>query len=318
MGDLLGGVRPELADDGLHEPLLAGAAAPLQLRLDAVIVGPQGHPLGPRKIYKVPQMAQKLRNGGEIVPEEGGGGVEEGVAVVEAHNAPGIGHGPDLPVGEVPGDVAQRPAAGVGGEEGLFGAPGHVPEAPLAEVRHVHGDAQLVHPAHALQPEGLQPQGVEGRVPVLRVAQGVLPVPGEGHHPHALFVVFIHVFKLSCQRHAVLHREDGAHLSRPLVLQDVRGGEGRGEGVPAKRQLPEIGLIGGVKIRPGRSQLLRRVRDAVGGDEDRKALRHGLPGGQPLETDVGAGQPVQMLPGGKPHHGVTVKVDDLHTQPSNI
>ena len=147
------------------------------------------------------------------------------------------------------------------GREGLLGHGQEAVKALVVEVGYVSDNP------YPLQfPDGLPPEGGQAVVRHVSGTQLIFPVPGEGHHPHAILGQGLHPVQPARQGGAVLHREDGGGLAHGPGGFDVPGGAA-GEGFFRQRlHLPaEIALV---EVVVGHGLLLRQ---AVG-DEDGAAL----------------------------------------------
>ena len=129
--------------------------------------------------------------------------------------------------------AAHGPGVGVAGRERLCGHGKEAVQAVVVQVGHVRqnsGPLQL--------PDGLLPelgQAVAGRV---SGAQLVLPVPGEGHHPHAVPGQDFDPLQPPGQGGAVLHREDGRRFSCGPGGLNVCGGAAGTDSFGERLHLP--------------------------------------------------------------------------------
>ena len=167
-------------------------------------------------------------------------------------------------------NAAERLRVGMGGDERLFGIFDEIPEARIRKMGAVRDDAKLVHAGKRLDAKGLEPLFRRGLV---REAQAVFMVPGDGDKPHTLFEHFIHPFKPAFERYAVLHGEHGGHFPCGAVLFDVRIAEHRGDKVCVLRKLRLIAGGRLFEIFPGADLFLRERVVRRRGDVERKALQ---------------------------------------------
>ena len=136
-----------------------------------------------------------------VLPEKAG-------VVVQADQAPAADHLADLVVGEVPGVGAHAAGVGVAGHEGAVYQVQQLIKARVVEMGHVDEDARLLQPGDSRSAQGGQAVvgGVAG-------AQGVLPVPGEGEHPHPVPGQPVNFGQISAQGRAVFHGENGRRFA---------------------------------------------------------------------------------------------------------
>ncbi len=126
-----------------------------------------------------------------------------------------------LPVRQVAGMPAKRPAAGMAGQGRLVRFVEQVVKPGNVQVGHVHGDAQALHFFHGPETIGLQPvrfiQAGGG-------AQRVLIIPGERRHPDAQGPVLPDLRQAFFKRLAALHGQHeagfAAHGFRRVVRLD--------------------------------------------------------------------------------------------------
>ena len=179
--------------------------------------------------------------------------VDEVVVGVYAHHASAVPDGPQLLVGEIPGDIAQAAAVGVGSGHRAAGQSQDLPKAAVVQVGHVGEDSQVLHP-----PEGPAAQVRQAPGGVLGGPGGkaVLLVPGEHPQPEAQGGQAVQVLRALQGLHA-LDGQEGVNFSRrPGGLRLFGCADHRQPGALGKLRLgageQDLQTVGGA-LRPGDS-----------------------------------------------------------------
>ena len=204
---------------------------------------------------------------------------QEDVAVVQPDEAPPGCHLPHLFVGEVAPVAADSPGVGVAGGKGVSGDRQKILKPLVVQVGHVHQDARPLQGLDSLPSE--TGQAVPGHA---ARADLVLPVPGEGDHPHPVPGQSRHPVQPASQGGAVFHSEDGRCLAlSPGGLNVGGGAAGEGLGREGLHLPVKIALV---QVVVGDSLLLgQAVRD-----ENGTALAPAYPLRQGGQGEVPAGK----------------------------
>ena len=130
---------------------------------------------------------------------------------VQPYHAAGVPDGPQLAVRQIPADVTQGAAVGVGGDDRPPGQVHHVPEAGVVQVGHVHQHMELPHP-----PDHRPARGGEFFFGVAAGpgGQGVLLVPGQHPQPHAGFIAAVQGAGVRSEGGHALDAQKGVELPR--------------------------------------------------------------------------------------------------------
>ena len=141
------------------------------------------------------------------------------VGHIDPHHTAGIPDGAKLLICQVPANIAQGPAVGVGGDHRSLRQIHNIPKAAVTGVRYIRQDVQPLHPADRLPPQLRQ---ALVRVAAGTAGQQVFLVPRQ--HPHSdtpLCILFQPLQPVAHRFHA-LHAQKGEQLALRLRFPGLR------------------------------------------------------------------------------------------------
>ena len=205
------------------------------------------------------------------------------VGHIDPHHTAGIPDGAKLLIRQVPANIAQGPAVGVGGDHRPLHQIHNIPKAAVTGVGYIRQDVQPLHPADRL-PAQLRQALV--RIAAGAAGQQVFLVPRQ--HPHSgppLCILFQPLQPVTHRLHA-LHAQKGEQLSLRLRFPGLRRR-------PYKRQPGAL-----CQLLPSAGHHLLRPPPAVpvrvSGPDG--VLFHRCPDGKPQAADLPRLQSRQVTP----------------------
>ena len=127
---------------------------------------------------------------------------------IQTCRAAELADGAELLVGQIADAAAHGGRVGVAGHDRLFRQLRHVPEAALREMAHIHD-----HPEPLCAAEKVLTLLCQTRSRFAGAGQGVINVPDQRDHPHALFIRLVQPSGVAVDGLRALDREEGRRLS---------------------------------------------------------------------------------------------------------